>query len=181
MSRHAKKRRYMERPLSSLAENTRTSELISSRVVSTVSRQSTALFGDIAARDNTIDSDDASEQSSPVSPCLLPVVNFTKSPHEKYGNESPTSPCILPVRAPSPAGKKVGEEDDCRDEDAKCERKYVDVDTKKLLHRYNKLRARCRRLEKRVEFNRHRVCRYQDLLYDIRELATSDPDSPISH
>ena len=164
-----------------MAENTRTSELISSCVVSTVSRQSTALFGDIAAVDNAIDSDDASEQTSPVSPCFLPVVNFTKSPHEKYHNESPPSSCVLPVRALSPVGKKVGEEDDCQDEDAKCERKHIDVDTKKMLHKYNKLRGKWRRLEKRVEFHRHRVCRYKDLLYDIREMATSDPGSPISH
>ena len=181
MSRHAKKRRCAEATLSSLAENSRTRKLISLHVVSTVSRHSTTLFGDIAAdNNNAIDSDEDDEQKSPVSPYLLPVVKFTKSLNEKYHNNPPLSPCVLPVLVPKSVSKKGDEAGQDEDEDDKCERKYLDIGTKKWIRKYNQLCLKCERLKQMDEFYRHRACVLKDRLYDICEMATSCPNSPES-
>ena len=136
MSRHAKKRRCTDATLSSLAQNTHRHEILSSRVVSTVRRQSTSIFGGIAADNNNAidrlspsdDSDEDNGQKSPLSPCFLPVVKSTNSPYEVYHNEQPLSSCLFPVLVPTSVSKEVDKVG--KDEDEKCERKCLDVRSK---------------------------------------------------
>ena len=77
MSSHDKKRRSTDNALLSLGKNTPRRETVTSRVVSTVSRQSTALFGGFGADDQDAigilsPSDDSEEdkgQKLPLSSC----------------------------------------------------------------------------------------------------------------
>ena len=202
MPSHDKKRRSSDNALSSLDKNTRRRETVTSREVSTVSRQSTALFGGFGVdNQDAIDilspSDDSEEdkgQKSPLSPCLLPVTKFIKSPHEAFAEKPPPGERTTasfedkpPPSASTSASKNADEEPEEENTEDNVEKRYLDGGSKTLIKIYNKLRAKCRRLESKcermemwVEHYRHRMYGYKDDLYDIRVMATSNPNSPES-
>ena len=134
LSSHDKKRRSTDNALLSLDENTCRCKIVTSRVVSSVRRESTALFGRLGTDDEDFidilspsdDSDEDKLKKSPQSPCLLPVAKFIPSPHEKYHEKSP--PCASTI-----ASKNANEELAEKRTGDKVEGKYLEGVYKTLI------------------------------------------------
>ena len=180
MSCHDKKRRPTDRALLSLAQKSRRQETVTSRVVDKVRTQSTTVSAglgvDLHNSFSSAEDSEANDNLSNASPCLLPVVKFVPSLHERHGCAPHSPPHILPV-TPSSKSKDSSEWGKEMDADDECPRQYLDVNSKQFIRKYNKLLSKCNRLEMRAVYYRKRMRQYKKKLEKIKDLCNSRPSS----